>query len=91
MKGRNDEKNCNFLLRLFVFFAYFRSNARTARRGRRLVRCIWKHKKGLHWHSDRVGRLLSFCFTDLIELSSTTVPTLTRPVLQVGGGFRFFR
>lgn len=43
----------------------------TARRGRRLVGCIWRDKKGLLWHSDRVGRFL-FCFADLIGLSSTT-------------------
>lgn len=62
----------------------------TGRRGRRLVGCIWRDKKGLLWHSDRVGRFL-FCFADLIGLSSTTEPTLTRPVPQVGGVFRLFR
>lgn len=50
-------------------------------RGRRLVGGIWKDKKEVIWHSDRVGRFPFFRFEGL---SSTTVPIITRPVPQVG-------
>lgn len=57
-------------------------------RGRRLVGGIWKVKKEVIWHSDRFGRFPFFFRFD--GLSSTTVPTITRPVQQVGGGFFLF-
>lgn len=51
-------------------------------RGLRLVGGIWKDKKELLWHSDRVGRFPFFRFDGL---SSTTVPTIIRPVPHIGG------
>lgn len=60
-------------------------------RGRWLVGGIWKVKKELLWHSDRVGRFLLF-FNLFDRLSSTPVPTITGPITQVGGGvFRLLR
>lgn len=59
-KNEMMERNVIFALFVCPFFAYVRSKARTAMRGRRLVGGIWKDKKEVIWHSDRVGRFPSF-------------------------------
>lgn len=80
------EKNADFFFFFFarslvLSFLVSRSTARTAMRGGRLVGGVWRDKREVIWHSDRVGRCPFFFY-----LISWAFFIITRPVPQVGGG-----